>query len=199
MNSIPPRRNHTGTLLEQLLIIIGGFEDVNTRPTFYGDIHLINITTMRTLTTRQLFKSGIAYHSAVKDQENIYIFGGKDENDVYYKDLYVVDSQFNLCIMDTKGIPPKARRSFTMNYDPNSQTIVLFGGTNDLEFFDDLHTFNVQSRTWCKVSLSGYLHYSARYDHCSFFSNEKLIIFGGLNEYGFMLFNPILITLRLKR
>lgn len=30
-----------------------------------------------------------------------------------------------------------------MNYDKNSLCIIIFGGTNDFEIFDDLYTLNI--------------------------------------------------------
>lgn len=47
VTSISPRRNHTATYIDKSLIIIGGFEDMNTIPIYYGDIHSINLITMR--------------------------------------------------------------------------------------------------------------------------------------------------------
>ncbi|CAD8124334.1 unnamed protein product [Paramecium sonneborni] len=209
---IGARRNHTSTLMDNQLIIIGGFEIMNTKPNYYGDIQSINLSTMRsTQLLKQFMKNGLAYHQVIRvykknqyfeEKENgIYLFGGKDQEDNFNGDLIqiVIGNQVQVNVVQTVGQQPKARRNFTMNYDENSQCIIIFGGMNDFEIFEDLYTLNIQSKIWCNVQLSGYLNLKARYDHCSLYSNEKLIIFGGLNEFGYILFNPILINLKLKR
>ena len=78
-----------------------------------------------------------------------------------------------------------------MDYDENTCSLILFGGTDDQICFADLYLLFIRNYTWAKVKLSGYLAFEARFDHCSIFHEGKLLIFGGLNENGYLLFNPI--------
>ncbi|CAD8208618.1 unnamed protein product [Paramecium pentaurelia] len=167
INGINPRRNHTSTLMDNQLIIIGGFEDMNTKPIYFGDIHSINLITMKsTQLQKQFMKNGLAYHQVIsvqkknqyfEEKENgIYLFGGKDQEDNFNNDLLqiVIGTQLQMNVVQTIGQQPKARRNFSMNYDQNSQCIIIFGGTNDFEIFDDLYTLNIQSKIWLDIQIS---------------------------------------------
>ncbi|CAK67077.1 unnamed protein product (macronuclear) [Paramecium tetraurelia] len=173
------------------------------------------------------FKLGIAYHSATLvgnpflrlnydfsqiakkeeqvDQlftkEGIYIFGGKDSEDNLYSELYqmVIDTYpIVVQIVETLGQKPPSRRSHSMNYDEKISALLLFGGTNEVQCFGDLHILLLKNYTWQKVQLQGYLEYPFRYEHCSVFNEDKLIVFGGLNQDGFLMYNPITIQVKFK-
>ncbi|CAD8182697.1 unnamed protein product [Paramecium octaurelia] len=173
------------------------------------------------------FKLGIAYHSAIlvgnpylrmnydftsntkkeeqADQlfskEGIYIFGGKDSEDNLYSELYqlIIDTYPSvLQVVETIGQKPLGRRSHSMNYDEKISALLLFGGTNEMECFGDLHLLFLKNYTWQKVQLQGYLEYPFRYEHCSVYNEDKLFIFGGLSQNGFLMYNPIQIQIKFK-
>ncbi|CAD8119906.1 unnamed protein product [Paramecium sonneborni] len=175
----------------------------------------------------QPFKLGIAYHSATLvgnpclrmnydytqnskkeeqvDQlftkEGIYIFGGKDSEDNILNNLYqlIIDTYPSvlLCV-ETIGQKPTNRRSHSMNYDEKISALILFGGTNEIECFGDLHLLFLKNYIWQKVQLQGYLEYPFRYEHCSVYNEDKLLIFGGLSQNGFLMYNPIQIQIKFK-
>ncbi|KAM3135919.1 Leucine-zipper-like transcriptional regulator 1 [Paramecium bursaria] len=135
-------------------------------------------------------------------KEGIYIYGGKNCEDEMNNHLYLLSTQTYPPLfqeIQTQGKQPDARRCCSLNYDDNISAIIMFGGTNDEIIFGDLYLNFLRNYTWSQVKLSGYLNYSCRFDHCSIYSEDKLIIFGGLNETGFLLFHPITISIRFKK
>lgn len=65
--------------------------------------------------------------------------------------------------------------------------------------FGDLFLLFIRNYTWASVKLSGYLHFEPRFDHCAVYHEDKLLIFGGLCENGYLLFNPLQISIRFKK
>lgn len=89
-------------------------------------------------------RSGLA---AVNDGKNIYIFGGKNE-DERFNDLW----SFNLKnlryeLLPADGNVPAVRNGHTMNF--YNDKLYVFGGIHDITWeLDDLHIYNLVKKSW---------------------------------------------------
>ena len=63
--------------------------------------------------------------------------------------------------------------------------LYLFGGTTGFEFFRDLYRYDLLINTWQKVQIqfpNQDLQPEPRYKHCTVLVEDKLIVFGGLQN-----------------
>ena len=83
---------------------------------------------------------------------------------------------------------PCPRRFHAMTYDPNHETIVLFGGKNDTILFNDLWEWDSDSNEWTQPPLTSKTRPSPRCRHEITFnpsvgSSGEIVLFGGATEY----------------
>ena len=77
-----------------------------------------------------------------------------------------------------------------MNYFDTIKSLIIYGGKdnhsfNDIPFYSDLGVLNLTNMIWIGVSTYG-KKIAPRCNHMAFISDSKLIVFGGINETGFV-------------
>lgn len=124
--------------------------------------------------------------------EGIYIFGGRDEkgpkNRLY---IYRVGTKQNQWEEPRcEGQAPLARYGHSMNYYPDKNIIIIFGGRNDdnyvntgQSYLNDVWILSLDELVWQQWDKEerGSVPI-ARYSHCSAVLGNSIIIFGGLSE-----------------
>lgn len=60
----------------------------------------------------------------------------------------VISSDLNVNLVPNYGTPPLQRYWSSMTYSPSHNCIVLFGGIDDVNFFNDVWTFDLSSYYW---------------------------------------------------
>jgi hypothetical protein len=124
-------------------------------------------------------------HSKRIKYEGIYYFGGVDRNRHLTNEIKVLRLGKKPLEWHTiphqGGSPPSERFGSSINYYDNLNVILMFGGMNFDEFFNDLFMFDLENYHWYKVKIFDQSPLR-RAEHVSFISDYGLILFGGRNE-----------------
>jgi len=125
-----------------------------------------------------------AIYDPVRDR--MVIFGGYSP----YASQYYLDETWELTLsgtptwhqLATTGGPPPRRAAHTAIYDPASDRMVVFGGSDGVSFMNDVWTLNLATNTWQPLPTSGDF-VPVRYGHSATFDPERreMIVFGGYN------------------
>ena len=90
------------------------------------------------------------------------------------------------------GIPPSPRYDSSMVYSPSTLSLVLFGGYNDLTYFNEIWLFNISSSSWSSyfplsLSVPGNSYEDPR-SNSGFFlhptDSNLIYMYGGISAYG---------------
>lgn len=122
-------------------------------------------------------------HTAHLIGSRMFIFGGKGPNDVYYKDVYFLDLVDWIWVaVSTVSAGPAAR--FYHSAELVGRKIVIHGGWNGVDIFDDVWIFNVDTFGWMQPKTGGFAP-GPRYGHSlTLLPDGRLIMFGGVSITG---------------
>lgn len=128
--------------------------------------------------------------------EGVYFFGGIDEYNRNYSNLKILKIGKKPCEWlnpRLEGKPPKERNSSTINFYEELGILIVYGGKNqsgtENEYFSDLWVLDLESFHWIKTNFSYDSNISigkSRSCHSSIIYNHSLIIFGGMNDEGYV-------------
>ena len=136
------------------------------------------------------FKKGILISSQrnVKE-EGLYVFGGKNKNNEANNKLKVLKlwkKPLAWIEPHTEGVAPCARYQHSMNYQEESNFLIIYGGRNDkIGNLGDMFVLRLSNLNWYHVSVNGDFKGNKRFGHCSTTVLDKFIVFGGVNNEGF--------------
>ncbi|CAD8055615.1 unnamed protein product [Paramecium sonneborni] len=179
------RKYHAATSYKDSIFIVGGegFKNKVLSDTMIFDA--IHSRFHEVPNPKNMFAKGIMHTAIVEAQETIYLYGGVDQNDEIYDQLYTYDSIQNWKQKETIGSkPPKLMMHTMVYYDP---FILLYGGK-----IDDLQetTFSnkiyaLKNNEWFIIEQEGAIP-QPRAGHSSCIDDNKLLIFGGFNYDGYL-------------
>ena len=138
-------------------------------------------------------------HSFDPKYEGIYIFGGLDHNLNSTNNLMIVHIFKNPLVLYEpfiSGKPPSPRHSATISYYRPLNYIIMFGGKNLNQIFNDLYLIDIMNFIWFRIELFG-MKNEPRAEHCSEIIGDKLLIFGGSNAESYLPAKVIAIELDL--
>jgi hypothetical protein len=132
--------------------------------------------------------------------KGLYIFSGKSRvigASVLSNELYVLVLGRKPCfwrkLEDAKGIKPTPRYFHSMSYYERGNFLIIYGGRNDLNndsfALNDTFIFDLEFLEWHRVILYSNIEgfkVMPRYAHKSVVHNNKLIIFGGMNNQSYI-------------
>jgi hypothetical protein len=81
----------------------------------------------------------------------------------------------------TKGMPPNPRHSCSFNLYDRLDIIILYGGRDNTNVFNDIYILELYNFEWIRVPVREFIPKS-RYGHSAVIHNENLIIFGGTDN-----------------
>ena len=127
-------------------------------------------------------------------EKGIYLFGGKSSDNVLSNDIYVVKlgrKPLDIFKLAVKGKPPCPRYFHTTNFYEEGNSLIVYGGRNDdhNEYaLGDIFLFELASLEWIEVSIYSNINITlyARCGHSSLIVNNKLIVFGGMNNNNYL-------------
>jgi len=134
-------------------------------------------------------------HSAVYDvaTNRMIVFGGADACGVYYNDVWVLSNANGLGGMPAwthlavTGTPPAVRALHSAVYDPNTNRMIVYGGSNTSNIFSDVWVLTDAnglavggSPHWTQLSPAG--SPGARYSHTAVYDSatNRMTVFAGV-------------------
>ena len=130
-------------------------------------------------------------------QKGLYIFGGKTkEINGLTNNLWILllgQTPLQWIKPETKGIQPSPRYYHSMNFYEKSRYIIIHGGRNDNLnsscALDDTFILELVNLNWIKIKLysnNDNFKVISRFGHNSSIFDNKLIIFGGMNNNNYI-------------
>lgn len=185
-----PLRAMTCTAVGKKLVVFGGGDG----PEYYNDVYVLDTTNFRWSKPRILgdkVPSKRRAHTACLYKNGVYVFGGGDGvralNDIWRLDVSDVNKMsWRLISSSEKSAPgakdyrPKARGYHTANMV--SSKLIIFGGSDGGECFDDVWVYDVDQQFWRAVSIPVAFR---RLSHTATIVGSYLFVIGGHdgNEY----------------
>ncbi|KAL1865070.1 Negative regulator of mitotic exit [Paecilomyces lecythidis] len=191
-----PRVGHSSLLVGNAFIVFGGDTKMNDNDTLDDTLYLLNTS------SRQWSRAippgprpaGRYGHTLNILGSKIYIFGGQVEgfffNDLVAFDLNALQNPANkwefLIRNSHEGGPPPgqippARTNHTVV--SFNDKLYLFGGTNGVQWFNDVWSYDPRSNLWTQMDCIGFIP-SAREGHAAALVNDVMYVFGGRNDEG---------------
>ncbi|XP_075067224.1 uncharacterized protein LOC142156541 isoform X2 [Mixophyes fleayi] len=180
----PQTLSHSVAAVGENVFVFGG--------TYHGravdDLHMFNTvseTWVPVKTSGSLPDARLGHAFAAVGQQ-IYMFGGCSADEVYYSDMYMLDTvtlSWQCC--EVKGENPIGRKchSFTAHHDKD---IYLFGGLVETEHETKMLKCDVMKLSLAKMKWKMPLYFgippACRYKHTAFVLQSHLFVFGGRNE-----------------
>ena len=124
---------------------------------------------------------GLHAMASLGDSDKVLLFGGQDNIGNVLKDTWTFDQNtFKWTKVDVTSTSPPARYFHAMTSLGESDEVLLFGGTDGADDFDDTWVFNPSTRKWTKNTKS-ISSPSARSEHemASLGIDGNVILFGG--------------------
>ncbi|BDD59974.1 hypothetical protein MAP00_005141 [Monascus purpureus] len=191
-----PRVGHASLLVGNAFIVFGGDTKVDENDTLDDTLYLLNISSRqwsRALppTPRPTGRYG---HTLNILGSKLYVFGGQVEG-YFFNDLVAFDlnqlqnpaNKWEFLIRNShEGGPPPgqippARTNHTMV--TFNDKLYLFGGTNGLEWFNDVWSYDPRANLWTQLDCVGYIP-TRREGHAATLVNDVMYIFGGRTDEG---------------
>ncbi|KJX96641.1 cell polarity protein (Tea1) [Zymoseptoria brevis] len=191
-----PRVGHASLLVGNAYIVFGGDTKMDEGDMLDDTLYLLNTSTKQW--SRALPAGprppGRYGHTLNILGSKIYIFGGQVEG-YFFNDLVAFDlnalqqatNRWEILIQNTidggppHGQIPPARTNHTMiTY---GDRLYLFGGTDGVQWFNDVWSYSPQSNSWTQLECIGYIP-SPREGHAAALVGDVMYVFGGRTEEG---------------
>lgn len=119
-------------------------------------------------------------HTAVLAGPRIIIFGGKGPNEKVFKDIHALDPISLTWYQGPEGSgSPQARFGHSANLVLGSK-MVVFGGSDGKEFFNDINVLHLDTMSWTKPEVKGSPPLP-RYYHAAVVIKNTIMIQGGFS------------------
>ncbi|KAL2801311.1 hypothetical protein BJX66DRAFT_6792 [Aspergillus keveii] len=191
-----PRVGHASLLVGNAFIVFGGDTKVDETDTLDDTLYLLNTS------SRQWSRSippgprptGRYGHTLNILGSRLYVFGGQVEG-YFFNDLIAFDlnqlqnpnNKWELLIKNShEGGPqpgqiPPARTNHTIV--SFNDKLYLFGGTNGLQWFNDVWSYDPRANSWTELESVGIIP-APREGHAAALVNDVMYIFGGRTDEG---------------
>ncbi|KAL4980372.1 hypothetical protein BDW66DRAFT_54658 [Aspergillus desertorum] len=191
-----PRVGHASLLVGNAFIVFGGDTKVDENDTLDDTLYLLNTS------SRQWSRSippgprpsGRYGHTLNILGSKLYVFGGQVEG-YFFNDLVAFDlnqlqnsgNKWEFLIQNShEGGPspgqiPPARTNHTIVCF--NDKLYLFGGTNGLQWFNDVWSYDPRTNSWTQLDCVGFIP-TPREGHAAALVNDVMYVFGGRTDEG---------------
>ncbi|XP_014493373.1 rho GTPase-activating protein gacHH [Vigna radiata var. radiata] len=179
-----PRDSHSCSVVGDSLFVFGGTD--GTR--LLNDLHILDTSSHTWIfpTVRGEAPEAREGHAAAVIGKRLFVFGGcgrsaNNTNDVYYNDLYILNTEtYTWQRATTSGTPPSPRDSHTCSSWKNK--IIVIGGEDEQDYYlSDVHVLDTDTLIWSKMCTSSQ-SLPPRAGHCTVSLGNSLFVFGGFTE-----------------
>ena len=132
--------------------------------------------------------------------DGIFFFGGINETKIPTNLFFHMSIGMKPAVFDippTNGKPPSPRVSATMNFSPECNMIIIYGGKNDLKpesFMNDIVMLDLETLDWIHPTCNNFIP-PERAEHLSLIIGNQLIVFGGSSAEALLNFDFIMVNL----
>ncbi|OCL08257.1 cell polarity protein-like protein [Glonium stellatum] len=192
-----PRVGHASLLVGNAFIVFGGDTKLDDGDMLDDTLYLLNTSTKHWSRAMPAGPrpSGRYGHTLNILGSKIYIFGGQVEG-FFFNDLVAFDlnslqsatSRWEVLIPNSKegtvtpqGPSPPARTNHSIV--TWNEKLYLFGGTDGINWFNDVWTYDPRTNSWTELDCIGYIPV-AREGHAAALVNDTMYIFGGRTREG---------------
>ncbi|CAG8290919.1 unnamed protein product [Penicillium olsonii] len=191
-----PRVGHASLLVGNAFIVFGGDTKIDENDTLDDTLYLLNTS------SRQWSRaippgsrpSGRYGHTLNILGSKLYVFGGQVEG-FFFNDLIAFDlnqlqlasNKWEVLIANTheggpplgQSPPPRTNHTIVSFNDK----LFLFGGTNGVQWFNDVWCYDHVSNSWSEVDCVGFIP-TPREGHAAALVNDVMYVFGGRTDEG---------------
>ncbi|GBC09958.1 hypothetical protein RclHR1_09230005 [Rhizophagus clarus] len=166
------------------ILITFGIQAIAPQRTFATPIQEIDVNTMN-VTSLQFFKGEVPQprydHTTTKiDDNKIFIYGGKNKDEVVLGDLFYFDLDSNIWNPINQPSHPIAGHSSIL---VNNYLISCFGIGANAKVINDCNIFDISSNTFIQPIINGALPIPRTLSSMVSFEDKSIIyIFGGIDE-----------------
>ncbi|KAF8538437.1 hypothetical protein BDD12DRAFT_917694 [Trichophaea hybrida] len=187
-----PRVGHASLLVGNAFIVFGGDTKLDERDVLDETLYLLNTSTRQwsRASPHGHRPSGRYGHTLNILGSKLYIFGGQVDT-VFFNDLVAFDlntlqhvgSKWEILVPGAEGSTdvPASRTNHTIVTWKDK--LFLFGGTNGVEWFNDVWSYDPQTNQWTQLDCIGFIP-SPREGHAAALVNDVMYIFGGRSSDG---------------
>ncbi|KAI9929265.1 hypothetical protein ASPWEDRAFT_57567 [Aspergillus wentii DTO 134E9] len=191
-----PRVGHASLLVGNAFIVFGGDTKVDDNDTLDDTLYLLNTS------SRQWSRaippgprpSGRYGHTLNILGSRLYVFGGQVEG-YFFNDLVAFDlnqlqnpaNKWDFLIRNSHEggpspgqIPPARTNHSIVSFNDK---LYLFGGTNGLQWFNDVWSYDPRANLWTQLDCVGFIP-APREGHAAALVNDVMYIFGGRTDEG---------------
>lgn len=176
------RGGHTATLYgKKYLVVFGGhYHEGNGVFKYLNDVQILNLETLKWRTKR--CKGGLPRgrygHTATLIGNKLYVFGGRGDKGIYFKDTYYLDlKSWEWSKIKTATPPPTGRMGHSATLVGNK--IAVFGGWDGTQTLADFWVFATENNSWLRPRISGPTPAPRQGHTATLLSDGGLIVFGG--------------------
>ncbi|KAK9455101.1 hypothetical protein V1511DRAFT_458897 [Dipodascopsis uninucleata] len=187
---VSPRYGHSSAIAGNAFVVFGGDTRESEEDPLDDNLYFLNTATFKWSIAavhgaRPVARYG---HAMAVIGTRLYVFGGQVDG-FFFNDLLC----FDLGVMQESGVArwelvkpktanvPAARTNHTMV--AYKEKLIVFGGTNSLEWFNDTWCFDTQTGIWAEVHTVGYVPKVVE-GHRAIVVNGFMYIFGGRSKEG---------------
>ena len=213
---IDQRRNHAACMCGKHMVVFGGISGTGNYLNDVWELNLktrqwrvlyvkksgkgLAFHAMCAVFSSQRRTNQIAIFKALPKQlkedlpkEGLFVFGGQYDDGTatnQLKYLNISMEQLSWKKVNTQGVPPKPRYAHTMNYFDPIKSLIVYGGRDNhsmsnIPFYADIGVLNMLNMNWIGVCTYGE-KIEARCSHMAYLHGSKLVLFGGINQKGFV-------------
>ncbi|KAI9805344.1 MAG: Negative regulator of mitotic exit [Piccolia ochrophora] len=191
-----PRVGHASLIVGNAFIVYGGDTKIDDRDQLDDTLYLLNTSTRQWSRAMPSGSrpSGRYGHTLNIVGSKIYIFGGQVEG-AFFNDLVAFDlntlqqptNKWEMLVANSHegGPPPGQIPPARTNHTVVSwnDKLFLFGGTNGVQWFNDVWTYDPRTNFWSQLDCIGYIP-APREGHAAALVGDVMYIFGGRTEEG---------------
>lgn len=178
------RGEHTLNYYNNNIYMFGGCDDGDN---YHNSLWVYNIKTNKWINQQHKSKNNInipkvAYHKTVIFNDNIILFGGKDDNYDHYNDIYIYNIKDNIWHKIICNNKPPKRQQHGMAIS-NKKLVIQGGLDDDDNALNDMYIINIndiindeKNKTWIKINTINHKVYSHLFLS---FKQTKILCFGG--------------------
>eukprot|EP01012_Entosiphon_sulcatum_P056984 TRINITY_DN8068_c0_g1_i1.p1 TRINITY_DN8068_c0_g1~~TRINITY_DN8068_c0_g1_i1.p1 ORF type:complete len:447 (+),score=53.72 TRINITY_DN8068_c0_g1_i1:49-1389(+) len=181
-----PTLSHTAVLFDNFMVVFGGMADGRCHNNLYAlDLEKMEWQLLKSVRTAP--PSCRKGHTAVVYKRKMYVLMGAEYSGNIHNDLYAFDfdNQEWECLENHPAPRPHRPVNGRTGHSAveHGGNMYVFGGMTETgatcTWMNDLHAYNLDTRTWCAIDVQPGPMPCGRYSHTAWAGPSSMYIFGG--------------------